>query len=64
MKNAVFWDMTPCYSRRNRRFGGTYRLNHRCDKNLLGRNNVNSNYYLKFQLLVTANVAPSSPTLC
>jgi hypothetical protein len=25
MKNAVFWDVTPCGSRKNRRFGGTYR---------------------------------------
>jgi hypothetical protein len=26
MKNAVFWDVAPCTSRVNRRFGGTYRL--------------------------------------
>jgi hypothetical protein len=26
MKNAVFWDMAPCSSCVNRRFGGTYRL--------------------------------------
>jgi hypothetical protein len=26
MKNAVFWDMGPCRSCVNRRFGGTYRL--------------------------------------
>jgi hypothetical protein len=26
MKNAVFWDVTPCSSCVNRRFGGTYRL--------------------------------------
>jgi hypothetical protein len=26
MKNAVFWDMTPCRSCVNRRFGGTYHL--------------------------------------
>jgi hypothetical protein len=25
-KNAVFWDVAPCRSRLNRRFGGTYRL--------------------------------------
>jgi hypothetical protein len=24
MKNAVFWDVTPCRSCVNRRFGGTY----------------------------------------
>jgi hypothetical protein len=26
MKNAVFWDVPPCRSCVNRRFGGTYRL--------------------------------------
>jgi hypothetical protein len=26
MKNAVFWDLAPCRSCLNRRFGGTYRL--------------------------------------
>jgi hypothetical protein len=27
VKNAVFWDVAPCRSCVNRRFGGTYRLN-------------------------------------
>jgi hypothetical protein len=26
MKNTVFWDVAPCRSCANRRFGGTYRL--------------------------------------
>jgi hypothetical protein len=26
MKNAVFWNVAPCRSGVNRRFGGTYRL--------------------------------------
>jgi hypothetical protein len=26
MKNAVFWDVAPCSSCVNRRFGGTYRI--------------------------------------
>jgi hypothetical protein len=26
LKNAVFWDVAPCSSRVNGRFGGTYRL--------------------------------------
>jgi hypothetical protein len=26
MKNGVFWDVTPCGSCKNRRFGGTYRI--------------------------------------
>jgi hypothetical protein len=33
MKNAVFWDLTPCGSCKNRCFGGTYRLHHRGRKN-------------------------------
>jgi hypothetical protein len=28
MKNGVFWDVTPCGSCKNRRFGGTLRLLH------------------------------------
>jgi hypothetical protein len=31
--NAVFWGVTPCSSRENRRFGGKYRLHHQGDKN-------------------------------
>jgi hypothetical protein len=33
MKNCVFWDVTPCGSCKNRRFGGTSRLLHQGDKN-------------------------------
>jgi hypothetical protein len=33
MKNGVFWDVTPCGSCKNQRFGGTYRLHHQGDKN-------------------------------
>jgi hypothetical protein len=33
MKNVVFWDVTPCGSCKNRRFGGTWRLLHQGDKN-------------------------------
>jgi hypothetical protein len=32
MKNGVFWDVTPCGSCKNRRFGGTWRLLHHGDK--------------------------------
>jgi hypothetical protein len=32
MKNAVFWDVTPCDSCKNRRFGGAYGLRHQDDK--------------------------------
>jgi hypothetical protein len=33
MKNAVFWDVTPCGSCKNGRFGGTLRLHHQGYKN-------------------------------
>jgi hypothetical protein len=33
MKNAVFWDVTPCGSYKNGRFGGILRLHHQGDKN-------------------------------
>jgi hypothetical protein len=41
-RNAVFWDVTPCGSCKNRRFGGTYRLHHRGGKNQRPRINVSS----------------------
>jgi hypothetical protein len=33
VKNAVFWDVTPCGSCKNRRFIGSCRLHHHGDKN-------------------------------
>jgi hypothetical protein len=42
MRNAVFWDVTPCGSCKNRRLGGTQRLHHQGDKNRRTRNNVSS----------------------
>jgi hypothetical protein len=57
MKNAVFWDVTPCGSCKNRSFLGTYRLHHSGDKNL--RAILRS----ALQLLVTANVVPGSHIL-
>jgi hypothetical protein len=47
MKNADFWNMTPCNSCKNQRFGGTFRLHHHRDRNRRARNNVSSNYQLK-----------------
>jgi hypothetical protein len=41
--NAVFWDVTPCGSCKERRFGGTYRLHHQGDMNQRARNNVSCN---------------------
>jgi hypothetical protein len=32
MKNAFFWDVTPCDSFKNQHFGGTHRLHHEGDK--------------------------------
>jgi hypothetical protein len=72
LKNGVFWDVTPCGSCKNRRFGGTYRIFHQDDKNRWTRYNASSNYppthaakkYLVLHLLlVTASVVPSSPIL-
>jgi hypothetical protein len=36
MKNAVFWDVAPCISCVNRRFGGTYRLHYEQSTIILG----------------------------
>jgi hypothetical protein len=44
MKNRVFWDVMPCDSCKNRRFGGTERLPHQGDKNRWTRNNTSCNY--------------------
>jgi hypothetical protein len=43
MNNAVFCDVTPCGSCKNRHFGGTYRLHYQGDKNGWSRNNVSRN---------------------
>jgi hypothetical protein len=56
MKKGVFWDVTPCGSCKNRRFGGTWRLLHQGD----------NTKYLVFlrsvrRLLVAACIVPSSP---
>jgi hypothetical protein len=70
MKNAVFWDVMPCASRKNRRFGEQYHLHYQSDKNRRAGNNVHSNYQPKyaakkyyvrkmFRLLVAANVVLS-----
>jgi hypothetical protein len=70
MKNAVFWDVTLCGSCKNRRFGGTYRLHHKGDKNRRARNNTIQQYTYNtlhkaflssvLRLLVTVNIVPSS----
>jgi hypothetical protein len=45
MKKAVFWDMTPCDSYQNRRFGQTYRLHQQDDNNRGFKNNVRSEVF-------------------
>jgi hypothetical protein len=47
MKNAVFWDVTPCGSCKNRRFGEIFRLHNLSDKNRRVGNNGSSNYQPK-----------------
>jgi hypothetical protein len=55
MKNAVFCDVMPYGSCKNRHFGGTDRRYHHGGKNKRDRN-VNNNKHL----LVAANAVPSS----
>jgi hypothetical protein len=43
LKKGVFWDVTPCGSYKNRRFGGSWRLLHQGDKNRWTRNNTSCN---------------------
>jgi hypothetical protein len=42
MKNGVFWDVTPCGSSKNRRFGGTYCLHHQVDNTILKYYSISS----------------------
>jgi hypothetical protein len=43
MKNAVFWNVTPCGSCKNRRFGGMCSLHHLCGKNQRAKNDASIN---------------------
>jgi hypothetical protein len=56
--NGVFWDVTPCGSCKNRRFGGTWQPTQAAKKcqDLVFLRSVRL-------LLVTASVVPSSPIL-
>jgi hypothetical protein len=65
MKYVVFWDVTPCGSSKNPRFGGTYRFYHQCDTSRLAGNSVTvtSNRSTLRRNTMCANVAPSSPIL-
>jgi hypothetical protein len=65
MENAVFWDVTPCGSCMNRRFGGVYRLHLQGDKYGRARKPlaVISNQKTLQKISVTAKVVPSTPIL-
>jgi hypothetical protein len=41
MKNAVFWDVMPYASSKNRRLGGTYNLHHQDENNCFISHKVN-----------------------
>jgi hypothetical protein len=43
MMKVVFWDVTPCGSSNNRRFGVTYHLHERALNNQRPRKNVSNN---------------------
>jgi hypothetical protein len=43
MKNGAFLDVILSGSCKNRRFGGTYCLHHKVDKNWRAGNNISSN---------------------
>jgi hypothetical protein len=43
IENAIFWDVTPRDTCKNRCFGGTYRLHYQGDKNRRAGNNVSRN---------------------
>jgi hypothetical protein len=58
VKNAVFWDVTPCGSCKNLRFRGTYRLHHQSERNQRVRRYVSCVH----RLLFTADI-PSSTIL-
>jgi hypothetical protein len=56
-KNAFFWDVTPCGSSKNRRFGGTYLLNHQDDKNQWTMKNLRHKYQLTQCVSIASHTA-------
>jgi hypothetical protein len=66
MENAVFWDIMPCGSCKNRRFRGMYCFHHQSDKNWWAGNNFSSSMvflYGVLLLVVTVNVILTSQIL-
>jgi hypothetical protein len=65
MKNAVFGDVTICYSCKNRSVGETYRHHHQGNKSRRDRNFGSNIVFLHsvLRLLVSAIFGSSSPML-
>jgi hypothetical protein len=59
MKNAVFWDVTPCGSCKNRRFGGTHHLHLQGGKST--EKQLISSDMLGITGLCAENRSPSTP---
>jgi hypothetical protein len=60
MKNAIFWDVTPCGSCKNRRFVRTYHVHEEGDNNRRATNNVNSNEQPKHPAFFTVTAVKTS----
>jgi hypothetical protein len=67
VKNAVFWNVTPCGSCKNRRFGATYHLHHKGENNQRTRYNVSSNFVpsslILFTLMMEAIISSETSVL-
>jgi hypothetical protein len=63
MQNAVFRDITPCGSCKNRSFGGTHLVHHQGNKDRKARNNVSSNQQPKHAAKKYYVIVPSSRIL-
>jgi hypothetical protein len=63
MKNVVFWDVKPCGSCKNGRFGGTNHFHHHGEKNRRARTTLTLLLRSVVRLLATANIVSSSPIL-
>jgi hypothetical protein len=58
MKNAVFWDVAPCRSCVNRRFGGNYRLHLQGRK--IRERGASASRWLQTEPTFRRNVSPPS----
>jgi hypothetical protein len=62
IKNAVLWDVTPCGSCKNRRFGGTCRFHYQGDENWRA-GKFSSNYQPKHAVQTTSPHIPEDGIL-